>query len=227
MCVALVFLKLPNYYSLCVIFLIFLLLFQVFAFLWRVQDIVTFLLLFFLIILSSHSVAAASADYCFWFSCTFVQKNTIATKAVEKTRDFTETFIVAGEKVKILHIFDNRLKFSLMYLINSCFAGCIARQFFLFCSQVSPFWSTHNNLKKVLKIQIELWVLFNSCSLLAILHFNGCNCFFNEVYSYFLQIILNCILYTSSHQQTSLAVVTTGKVSPSTDCVYLKLFQHT
>lgn len=75
----------------------------------------------------------------------------------------------------------------------------------------------------VLRIQIEQWLLFNSWSLLLILHFHG----FSNAYSYFPKIILYCILYTSSHQQTSLAVVTTGKTSSSTDCVYLKLFQHT
>lgn len=52
-------------------------------------------------------------------------------------------------------------------------------------------------------------------------------CCFSDVYSHFFHIILHHVPYTSSQQETSLAVVTIGKVSSSADDVYFKLFQHT
>lgn len=99
---------------------------------------------------------------------------------------------------------------------------------FLFCSQVTLYWSTQNNLTVVLRIQIELWLLFNSCSLQVILHFHGFTVLFQWCKFIFSQnyFILHS-LYILSPTNFS-AVVTTGKTSSSsTDCVYLKLFQHT
>jgi len=52
-------------------------------------------------------------------------------------------------------------------------------------------------------------------------------CCFSDVYSCFLRIILHRIPHTPSQQQTSLGVVTVGKVSSSTHYLYFKLSQHT